>query len=74
MEIEYPSAKIVVEVAKTQDKIVGDETTTTVIPVGELLREAEVLLNQNFHPSTIISGYSKAMEWAIKILRESFIP
>lgn len=74
MEIEHPSAKIVVEVAKTQDKIVGDGTTTAVILVGELLREAEVLLNQNVHPSIIVSGYRRAMERALEILRETSIP
>ncbi len=70
MDVEHPTAKIVVEVAKTQDKIVGDGTTTAVILVGELLREAEELLDQNVHPSIIVSGYKKAMQKSLEILNE----
>ena len=74
MEIEHPAAKIVAEVAKTQDKMVGDGTTTVVILVGELLRKAEELLDQNVHPSIIVSGYVKAMQKALEILNEVSIP
>ena len=74
IEIEHPAAKIVAEVAKTQDKMVGDGTTTVVILVGELLRKAEELLDQNVHPSIIVSGYVKAMQKALEILNKVSIP
>jgi thermosome len=68
MDVEHPAAKMIIEVAKTQDKTVGDGTTTAVIIAGELLRQAEELVEQKIHPSTIIAGYKKAMEIAVNKL------
>jgi thermosome len=70
MEIEHPAAKMMVEVAKTQNEEVGDGTTTAVIIAGELLKNAEALLDQNIHPTVISRGYKLAMEEALKILNE----
>jgi len=63
-----------VEVAKTQDDEVGDGTTTAVVLAGELLRYGEELLNENIHPTLIVSGYKKAAEKAIEILNEIAVP
>ena len=68
VDVEHPAAKMIVEVAKTQDDMVGDGTTTAVILAGELLRRAEELLEQNIHPTVIVSGYKKASQQAITIL------
>ncbi len=68
IDVEHPAAKMMVEVAKTQDDEVGDGTTTAVIFAGELLRKAEELLNQNIHPTVIVSGYRKAVRKAIEAL------
>jgi len=57
MNVEHPAAKIMVEIAKTQDKEVGDGTTTSVVIGGYLLKNAGELLDQNIHPSTITNGY-----------------
>lgn len=73
MDVEHPSAKMIIEVAKTQDDMVGDGTTTAVILVGELLRKAEELVEQKIHPSTIISGYRKSVDIAYKVLAENSI-
>jgi len=70
MDIQHPAAKMMVEVAKTQDKEAGDGTTTAVVIAGELLRKAEELLDQNIHPSIIIKGYALAAEKAQEILDE----
>lgn len=70
MEIGHPSAKLMVEIAKTQDQEVGDGTTTAVILAGELLKGSQDLLNQGLHPTTIISGYKKAYDEVIKTLNE----
>jgi len=70
MEIEHPAAKMMVEVAKTQDDEVGDGTTTAVIVAGELLGEAEQLLDKNVHPVIIIDGYRKAAQKALEFLDE----
>ena len=53
MDIEHPAAKMMVEVAKTQDDEVGDGTTTAVVIGGELLKKAESLLEQDVHPTII---------------------
>src|SRR3989338_5644229 len=60
MQIEHPGAKMVVEVAKTQENEVGDGTTTAVILAGELLKNAEILLDKNVHPTIITKGFRLA--------------
>jgi thermosome len=70
MEIEHPSAKMMVEVAKTQNEEVGDGTTTAVIIAGELLKNAEELLDQEIHPTVITKGYKIAKDEALKILND----
>lgn len=69
MDIEHPAAKMLVEVAKTQDDETGDGTTTAVIIAGELLKSAEGLLNKKIHPTIIAEGYRHAAEKAQEILR-----
>jgi thermosome len=66
IEVEHPAAKMMVEIAKTQDDMVGDGTTTAVVLAGELLKKAEELLDQNIHPTIIVSGFRKAVQKAIE--------
>ncbi len=68
MDIEHPAAKMLVEVAKTQEDEVGDGTTTAVIIAGELLKKAEDLLEMEIHPTVISAGYRKAAAKAQEIL------
>lgn len=70
MDIQHPAAKMMVEVAKTQDNEAGDGTTTAVIISGELLNKAEELIEKNVHPTVIIDGYKKAQEKALEILEK----
>jgi len=70
IDVEHPSAKMIVEVAKSQDEECGDGTTTAVILTGELLKYAGELLDQNIHPTVITSGYKIASEKAIEILKK----
>ena len=74
IDVEHPAAKMVVEVAKTQDDMVGDGTTTAVILAGELLGKAEELLDQKIHPTVIVSGYRKAFQKAEEVLQKIGIP
>ncbi|MEM1521621.1 MAG: thermosome subunit beta [Thermofilaceae archaeon] len=69
MDVQHPVAKLLVEIAKAQDDEVGDGTTTTVIVTGELIKEAEKLLEKNLHPTVIVAGYKKALEKASEVLR-----
>jgi thermosome len=68
IDVQHPAAKMIVEVAKTQDDMVGDGTTTAVVLSGELLKKAEELLEQNIHPTSIVSGYKKATQKALEVL------
>ncbi len=70
MQVEHPAAKMIVEVAKTQEAEVGDGTTTAVVIAGELLRRAEELLDQNVHPTVVARGYRMAEEKAQEILND----
>ena len=70
MQIEHPAAKMLVEVAKTQEDQVGDGTTTAVVFAGELLKNSEKLLDQNIHPTIIAKGYRLAAEKSQEILKE----
>ena len=74
IEVQHPAAKMMVEVAKTQDDMVGDGTTTAVVLAGELLKKAEELLDQNIHPTVVVSGYRKASQRAIEALDKIGIP
>ncbi|MBX5321556.1 MAG: thermosome subunit beta [Candidatus Bathyarchaeota archaeon] len=74
MDVQHPAAKMMVEVAKTQDNEAGDGTTTAVILSGELLGKAEELIGKNIHPTIIIDGYKKALEKALEILEKIAIP
>jgi thermosome len=68
MEIEHPAAKMMVEVAKTQNEEVGDGTTTAVVIAGELLKKAGELLEQEVHPTVIIRGFNLAKEKVLKAM------
>ena len=70
IDVEHPAAKMIIEVAKTQDDKVGDGTTTSVIIAGELLNLAEELMEQQVHPTIIFRGYRKALVKSKEILKD----
>ncbi len=70
MVIEHPAARMIVEIAKTQEEEVGDGTTTAVMIAGKLLENAEQLLDKKIHPTVITKGYRIAAEKAQEILEE----
>jgi thermosome len=74
IEVEHPAAKMMVEIAKTQDDMVGDGTTTAVVLASELLKKAEELLDQNIHPTILVSGYRKAAQKAIEVVGQNGVP
>jgi len=69
LDIEHPAAKMVVEVAKTQDNECGDGTTSAVVLAGELLKRSESLIDENVHPTVISNGFRLAANEAVKILK-----
>jgi thermosome len=73
IDVEHPAAKMIVEIAKTQDDMVGDGTTTAVVLASELLKKAEELLDQNIHPTVLVAGYRKAAQKAIEVLEKNAV-
>jgi len=73
MDVEHPAAKMLVEVAKTQDEECGDGTTTAVVIAGELLKKAVDLVDANVHPTIITGGYRMASKKAIDVLEDLVI-
>ncbi len=74
IDVEHPAAKMMIEIAKTQDDMVGDGTTTAVVLASELLKKAEELLSQNIHPIILVAGYRKAALKAMEIIAQSAVP
>ena len=68
IDVEHPAAKMLVEVAKTQDEECGDGTTTAVILAGELLKKSVDLIDANVHPTIITAGYRLAAKKALEVL------
>jgi thermosome len=71
IDVRHPAAKIMVEIARTQDLECGDGTTTAVLLAGELLTQAEKLLTLKIHPTVIVSGFKKALAKSQEILQDS---
>ena len=74
IDVEHPAAKMMIEIAKTQDDMVGDGTTTAVVLASELLKKAEELLDQNIHPTILVAGYRKAAQKAIEVIEKNAVP
>src|SRR4030042_1582919 len=74
IDVEHPAAKMIMEIAKTQDDMVGDGTTTAVVLASELLKKAEELLDQNIHPTILVAGYRKAALKAIEVIEKNSVP
>lgn len=70
LEVEHPAAKVLVDLAELQDQEVGDGTTSVVIIAAELLKNADLLVKQKIHPTSIISGYRSACKLAVKYIQE----
>tara|TARA_Y100000588_G_scaffold47375_1_gene44679 strand:- start:761 stop:2233 length:1473 start_codon:yes stop_codon:yes gene_type:complete len=70
MDIEHPAAKMIIEVAKTQEQHCYDGTTSAVVIAGELLKRSEDLIEQNVHPTVICHGFRLASERAVELIEK----
>ncbi len=70
IDVEHPAAKMLVEVAKTQDQQCGDGTTTAVVLAGDLLKRAETLLEQDVHPTVVARGFHLALAEGTRLLEK----
>jgi len=60
IDIESPAAKLIAEVARSQGGDIGDGSTSAIVLAGALLREADELLEEGFHPTTIVNGFARS--------------
>ncbi|CAH1255050.1 CCT3 [Branchiostoma lanceolatum] len=70
IQVQHPAAKSMIEISRTQDEEVGDGTTSVIILAGEMLSVAEPFLEQQMHPTQIISAYRQALEDSLEVLRD----
>ena len=73
LDIEHAAAKILVDIAKSQDNEVGDGTTTVTILAGELMKNAKTFIEDGMNPQILVRGYKKALEWCLKKLDDLVI-
>lgn len=73
LDIEHAAAKILVDIAKSQDNEVGDGTTTVTILAGELMKNAKTFIEDGMNPQILVRGYKKALEWCLKKLEDLVI-
>ncbi|XP_073529487.1 T-complex protein 1 subunit alpha isoform X1 [Phyllobates terribilis] len=71
LEVEHPAAKVLCELADLQDNEVGDGTTSVVIIAAELLKNADELVKQKIHPTSVIGGYRLACKEAVRYINEN---
>ena len=74
LDVEHPAAKLIIQVAKSQDKEVGDGTTSAVVIAGELLKKGDELLEKKVHGTKIVGGYKRAANRAIEALKAIAVP
>merc|ERR1719355_576579 len=74
VDVSHPAAKNMIELSRAQDEEVGDGTTSVIILAGEMLGVAEPLIDKKIHPTVIVSGYMKALDDALKIMKEVAYP
>ncbi|MCY3413616.1 MAG: TCP-1/cpn60 chaperonin family protein [Candidatus Heimdallarchaeota archaeon] len=70
IDVQHPGSKFIIDLAKTQDEETGDGTTTVVVLAGELLKNAEELIELNVHPSIIVEGYRLSMDKSLELLND----
>lgn len=74
VDVSHPAAKNMIELSRAQDEEVGDGTTSVIILAGEMLGVAEPLLHKKLHPTLIVSGYMKALDDALEIMKSVAYP
>ncbi|OZC08815.1 T-complex protein 1, eta subunit [Onchocerca flexuosa] len=70
LDVVFPAAQVMVDIAKSQDAEVGDGTTSVVILSAELLKRSKPFIEDGVSPQLIIRSYSKACEEAISRLKQ----
>ncbi|KAF3840992.1 hypothetical protein F7725_006854 [Dissostichus mawsoni] len=70
MQIQHPTASLIAKVATAQDDITGDGTTSNVLIIGEMLKQADMYVSEGLHPRIIAEGFESAKEKALALLED----
>uniref|UniRef100_A0A915KGR8 T-complex protein 1 subunit eta n=1 Tax=Romanomermis culicivorax TaxID=13658 RepID=A0A915KGR8_ROMCU len=70
LDIQFPAAKMLVDIAKSQDAEVGDGTTSVVLLASEFLKNAKPFVEEGVHPQIIIQAYRKAARLAVQKIKD----
>lgn len=70
LDIVHPAARILVDIARSQDAEVGDGTTSVVVLAGEILKEVKEHVEQGVSSQTIIKGLRRASQMAVNKIKE----
>uniref|UniRef100_A0A8C6MRJ7 Chaperonin containing TCP1 subunit 6B n=1 Tax=Mus spicilegus TaxID=10103 RepID=A0A8C6MRJ7_MUSSI len=70
MQIQHPTASVIAKVAAAQDHVTGDGTTSNVLIIGELLKQADLYISEGLHPRIITEGFDVAKTKALEVLDE----
>uniref|UniRef100_A0A674N5S0 Chaperonin containing TCP1, subunit 6A (zeta 1) n=1 Tax=Takifugu rubripes TaxID=31033 RepID=A0A674N5S0_TAKRU len=70
MQIQHPTASLIAKVVTAQDDMTGDGTTSNILILGELLKQADIYMSEGLHPTIIALGFEAAKEKALATLEE----
>ena len=74
MQIQHPTASLIARTATAQDDVTGDGTTSSVLIIAELLKQADNYIAEGLHPRIIVEGFDLAKEKALEVLEKIKIP
>ncbi|GAB0096715.1 T-complex protein 1 subunit zeta [Sergentomyia squamirostris] len=74
MQIQHPTASLIARASTAQDDMTGDGTTSTVLLIGELLKQAEIFVSEGLHPRMVTEGFEKARDRAMEVLDAMKLP
>lgn len=74
MQIQHPTASLIARASTAQDDMTGDGTTSTVLIIGELLKQADIYISDGLHPRLLAEGFDKARAKTLEILESIKIP
>lgn len=74
MQIQHPTASLIARASTAMDDITGDGTTSTVLLIGEMLKQADLYIAEGLHPRILTEGFDKAKVKALEILDQIKVP
>ena len=74
MQIQHPTASLIARTATAQDDVTGDGTTSSVLIIAELLKQADNYISEGLHPRIVVEGFDLAKAKALEVLESVKVP